>query len=495
MRRSASVLTFARRHWVFLFLLGAGVALRAVAFFAYQPALIRRDSIGYLHRASTELEPSQLHPIGYALFLRPFPLEGSLELVPFVQHLLGLGMAVLIYVLLLRLGVRAWLAALATAPVLLDAYLINSEQYVLSETVFEALLVGGCALLLWRRPLGLIPAGLAGLVFAAAVLTRSVGVVLLVPALLAALFLAASLPWRDRLLRPLALLALFALPLFGYATWFNSVRGEFALTSQEGRVLYGRVFQFADCSTFSVPVSERVLCPTGPVSQRPTANEAMWSRRLSPVVRLEPPPGSTRDDVAGDFAKRVIKNQPLDYARVVAGDLVRTFAPTKTTRRNDVPLRRWQFQSTYLIPGESRRWRDAKPSDFPSDYEAANADRELASFLRRYQRVGFTPGPILAAGLVIGLLAALGIGRARRSGLRSAAFLFTSVSFVLLLGSLAVTLFNWRYLLPQLLFLPPALAVGITALTSKVDAGEPLVSEALQPAADTQRTVTRPPVA
>ena len=97
--------------------------------------------------------------------------------------------------------------------------------------------------------------------------------------------------------------------------------------------------------------------------------------------------------------------------------------------------------------------------------------RGLASFLRTYQRFGYTPGPLLAACLIAALLGAVGIGRARQSGLRSAAFLFLSAALVVSLGAVAVSLFSWRYLLPELVLLPPAAAVGITALTMRREDG------------------------
>ena len=47
----------------------------------------------------------------------------------------------LLYALLVRLGVPKTWSALATAPVLLDGYQLNIEQYILTEALFELLLV------------------------------------------------------------------------------------------------------------------------------------------------------------------------------------------------------------------------------------------------------------------------------------------------------------------------------------------------------------------
>src|SRR6185437_7091457 len=49
--------------------------------------------------------------------------------------------------------VARWLAALAVAPVLLDAYWLNIEHVIMPDLWFMALLVAALALLLWRpRP-------------------------------------------------------------------------------------------------------------------------------------------------------------------------------------------------------------------------------------------------------------------------------------------------------------------------------------------------------
>ena len=110
------------------------------------------------------------------------PLSHGLEVVPLVQHLLALLLAAALYVLLLRLGLRPWLAALATAPLLLDAFQLLIEQFVMTETLFDLLIVGACALLLWRRPIPLSFVAFAGLLLALAALTRVVALLVIVPA-------------------------------------------------------------------------------------------------------------------------------------------------------------------------------------------------------------------------------------------------------------------------------------------------------------------------
>src|SRR6476619_1269821 len=112
-----------RRHWLVSILLAAGLVLRVLALDAYHPALIYVDTLKYLYGASPGSEP-----LGYTVLLRLMLLAGDLGMVAVIQHLLGLAMAVTLYAVLLRRGAGLWLAALAVAPVLLDAYQIQMEQ-------------------------------------------------------------------------------------------------------------------------------------------------------------------------------------------------------------------------------------------------------------------------------------------------------------------------------------------------------------------------------
>jgi hypothetical protein len=448
------------RHWVFLLFVAAGAALRGVAFLAYRPALFSPDTIPYLQAAEGFTLPA-IHPIGYSAFLRVmFAVYDDYAIVPLVQHILGVAVAVLLYATLLRLGARRWLAGVACAPVLLDSYQLNIEQYVLSDTLFELFVVAACALLLWRRPLGLAPAALAGLLLAAATLTRGIGVLSVVPAGLAVLFL------HGRPSRALALAGAFAVPVGAYVLAFHAASGTYSLTGYEGRFLYGRVVQWADCDQFSPPAYERPLCSKRAGRDLPWVYEFMWSRK-SPLYRVDPPPGMTLTEVAGDFAKRAIAHQPLTYARVVASDFLLSFAPTKEGKPGVFRASQWHFQLSFPIPGQQRGWTVTPPRGFAHGEPGGHVDRSLASFLRTYQRFGYTPGPLLAAGLLVGLATALGLGRTRHSGLRSASFLFVGLTVALCLGSIATTMFSWRYQLPQLVLLPPAFALGLTALTAK----------------------------
>ncbi|MDX6335185.1 MAG: hypothetical protein QOG05_2525, partial [Streptosporangiaceae bacterium] len=134
-----------RRHWLFSALLVAGLVLRGLSVAAYQPALLYIDSLKYLFGAWPGNDP-----LGYNVILKVLLAGGNLDTVTVVQHLVGLAMALVLYLLLLRRGTPRWLAARAAAPVLLDAYQVQIEQTIMPDVWFEALILAGLALLLWR---------------------------------------------------------------------------------------------------------------------------------------------------------------------------------------------------------------------------------------------------------------------------------------------------------------------------------------------------------
>ena len=489
-------LCFVRRHALFLGFLAAGLALRILTLVAYRPAFLSYDSQGFLHYA-THISPDPIRPIGYPLFLRALDGASGLAAVATVQHLVGAALAVLIYALLLRLRIPRWGAALAAAPVLLDAYQVNIEHYILAETLFEALVLGACAALLWQRRPGVGAAAIAGLLLAAAAITRANGFVALPPALVALLCLRwtahpapaqsgegtgarllraarnASRSLRPALAPAATLVAAFAVPVVAYAFWFQAENRSFAISSYGKRFLYARVAPFVDCSKFKVPRAERALCPEAPVGRRPTIAGSvvefyMW-HPVSPVWRVH-----VRQ--AGSFARRAILAQPGDYLRTVTHDFLRGFAPIRTAQPGELPISRWQFPSSY-------------PVYLPNTAELVRAhggggpqvNPGLARFLRGYQRFGFTPGPVLAVGLLAGLLAAIGLGRARRSGLRTASFLFAASGAGVFASTVLTSQFSWRYVLPMIVLLPPAAALGVTAMLRQRQADAVRASSTVEP--------------
>jgi hypothetical protein len=460
-----------RRHWLFASLLGLGVVLRVLVSVAYRPAIFYIDSLASYVPAVKTLDPNGQNPIGYVfLLLKPVLAVGGFTAVAAVQHLLGLGMAVATYALLVHKGANRWLAALATAPILLDAYQLQIEHNVMSDLLFQAMLVAALALLAWPDRPGWVAVAAAGLLLGAAVTVRTVGQVLVVPAALYLLLIGRT--WRARTMLAGLLVVCFALPVLGYA-WYNydwTARygpARFSLSAVSGNALYGRVATFADCAGLDLPAYERPLCPTQPAGQR--LGPDYWAHDpASPAVAIRdhPPPGMTGDQVLSDFARRIIRHQPVDFTKAVLSDAVRVFAWQRTDGPDTgyPPVARWQFQNGYPI---------FEPIVLPDT--VAQVTREygggepavatpLAKGLRWYQlHGGYTPGPVLALAILVALAASVA---ARRSPARAAAALYLASGALVLLAANAFE-FSWRYQLPGYVVLPAAGVLGLTALTRR----------------------------
>jgi len=462
----------ARTHWIFLAVLGLGLALRVVTQIAYRPALLYIDSYQYL--GNLHLDPAQTsQPIGYiALLLRPVLSVGNLAVVVGLQHLLGLGMGIAIYALLIRLGVRRWIAVLAAVPILLDAYQLQIEQNIMSETLFEVLILAAVVLLLWTRPPPLAALATGGALFGLATTVRSVGAVLVVPAVVFAL-VAGTGGWQ-RLIRATTIGLAFVLVIATYGGYYWIKAGDVRLSRGDAYLIYGRAATFVDCRGLDLPDYERVLCPPEPLGHRLGSDE--YAHHSPYPLQVVLPPGKSRDEVLRDFGRRVILHQPLDYAKAVGTDFVKLFAFRRTTFPRDVPLERWQFQHSYPTLGH-----DAAAATRTHGGGKPRVIEPLATFLRDYQlSVGYVPGTVFGIAFIVGLLAAAGVGRARRSGLRAACLLPTLCGLGVLLAA-DLFLFSWRYQLPALTLAPLAGALGVTALTGRVTPTSPRPSPAAAP--------------
>jgi hypothetical protein len=462
------------QHRVFAFLLAAGLVLRVAAQIGYQPALLYIDSKKYLF--GTEVPAwGAFDPLGYLLLvLRPVLWFGNLAVVALVQHLLGIAIAVTLYALLLRLGVTRWLAALATAPVLLDGYQLVAEQTIMPDTLFEVLVVAGLTVLVcWpgEGRLRLAAVAVAGIALGMSAPVRQVGEVLIVPALV--YVLAVTRDWRGRLLNATVLTACFALPIVGYMTWseFGQHNG-FELSNMGDEYLYGRTAHAADCATLKIPANYWSLCPRASAAAA-LGVDGLVNIGLAPDQtyagsgpRL---PGNTNPGVVQTkFAYAVLRQQPLRVAGDIATDAIKLFALTRDGQAGDTPISRWQFQDgyPYYPPGITPDGATSANVIFSMNGGGrAQVERPIAAALRDYQRGGgYTPGPLFGLALLAGLAGIFAFGRLGERRLAQACLLITLSGTALLLGA-DLYEFSWRYQLPALVTLPIAGALGVTALT------------------------------
>jgi hypothetical protein len=510
----------ALRHWPALALLTVGLALRVLAELAYRPALFYIDTTRYLYNADG------MDPVGYKAALRAILLAGNFDAVTAIQHLAGLAMAVVIYLLLLRRGVSRWLAALAIAPVLLDAYQLQIEQTLMPDTWFEALIVAGLAILLWQpaaggsgravpeggsgevvpaggsgravpgsdaaggpggvvpvgdaagRSRGIVPLGAgpgwrravaAGLVLGTSATVAQVGEALILPGVL--YLLAVGGGWRQAVGKVAALCAAFALPIVAYCTGSYLLTGDFFVSHSGVTSFYGRMAAAVDCATIRLPSAERRMCPT----QAQQAKGPDWLEYASgsPIrPYYNGLPRAEVDSLISDFNHRVLTRQPLRVLDAYARDALKPFALTRDGRQGDTIIARWQFQTKfpYYPPHASEavvktavgRYGGGPPSVW----------RPVAAFLRSYQLDGgYTPGPLLALCTLAGLAGSAALLRRRAdTGTRQLALaclaLFTAAASVLLVSDAFE--FSWRYQLPALVTLVPAGALGIGVILRSI---------------------------
>jgi hypothetical protein len=473
-RRFLSFATL-RVHWLIAALLMAGLVLRVLALIAYQPALIYVDTLKYLYGASPGSDP-----LGYLVVLRPILLVGNLTVVAAVQHLAGLALGAALYVILLRRGANRWLAALAAAPVLLDAYQVQIEQMIMPDLWFEVLLVAGLGVLLWRPVVSIPFAAVAGLILGSSAPVRQIGELLVLPVVL---FLLVAMAGTGRVIRTtIALVVAFAVPILAYCTVSYVRTGHFWVA--RGQSTIGRVVAAADCAALRLPPDVRPLCPT-PAEQR-FGPDWLEHSKYSPLYSTPIPPEAHRGKLISELTSAIKSQQPLRIAGGIAEDSLRLFSVTRTSTTWIAPVWRWQFQTHYPVyphwvtlgPGNAIvvgvQTKAFGPFHFsvlkPSYGGPAQVSRPIASFLRSYQlNGGFTPGPLLAlftiAGVAGSVLALLRRGRPRSRGLAVACLLFTGTAVVLLLVP-DVFEFSWRYMLPAVVTLPPAGVLGFSALLS-----------------------------
>jgi len=475
----ASAASVLRQHWLALLLLAAGTVLRVITQLAYHPAILYVDSLKYLYDAWLGSDP-----LGYKVLLNPVLFVGDLGTVVAVQHVLGLAMAVALYVLLLRRGVNRWLAALAIAPVLLDGYQLQAEEMIMPDVFFEALVVLALVILLWK-PIASWRALIAsGLLLGIGVTVHEFGLILIAPVVLYLLvngepgYLGGD-RWARAILRSAAIGAAFVLPILVYCSAMYAVTGHFRLSA--GRPISPRLAQIADCATLRLPPAARPLCPTR-AEQRQSSDWFQHSPQ-SPLQTISET-GPARRQLFREFNSAVESQQPVRVVAAILGDAIRLYQVDRRGSSEITPISRWQFQTFYptVLPNLYVRpngdiivglqYRLPGPINYqvltPSYGGKAQVDRPLARFLRAYQtHGGYAPGPLLLIFTLTGLLGSL-VALVRR-GSRDRGRMLALGCLVFFLGAVGLLLisdifvFSWRYQIQALTTLPPAGVLGASA--------------------------------
>jgi hypothetical protein len=463
-------------HRWFAVALTAGAALRLIAALGYPGALWFSDSFVYLG-AALRPQPSPARTVGYSFFLRALEPFHSLALVAGLQHLMGLGIAVMIYALAVGSAVPRGLACMAAVPVLADGFEIEDEHMVMADTLFIFLVMLAMLLILRRGRVSWPTTLLAGVIAGCAVDVRTEGLPLLV--LFAAFLLlrgSNGAPARDGRQKRLGGMAAgtmvlgCAVPVLAYMGWFHAWTGEYALTRSEGLYLWGRASSFAECPVIRPPADERALCPSGAPSSRTPPGDFIW--HAPQVLRLAGGPVSAANDaLLRDFALRAIKAQPLGYLRSVLGGLARSVQwPRQPYPDADITYFYSFHPAPEAIPADRSWVPGGTPFQDAVQYGHASPSRVAEPFaimMTQYDRWFFTCGPLFGLILLTGLG---GVVRIRRSPARltwcrrSGSMLPWTTAVVLLVFPIATADFDYRYLLPVLPFAGLAAALSFAPM-------------------------------
>ena len=446
----------ARRHWLFGLVLAAAVALRVLVMLAFRPIMwFGGDSASYLATGLRLIpDPSRVGGYGFMLWvLRPLH---SLALVAAVQHLMGIAIGVLIYLLVRRHGLPAWVATLAAIPVLFDSYELQLESDAVPDIPFGLLVMLALYLLLRspgeRRPAQVVPAAfLLGL----ATILWPVGLVLLA-IMIAVLLAGLAVPISGRraglpaVIAVMAAILAGAVPVAGYAAWFDLHEHQFSLTRSDGVFLWSRTMSFANCAVIRPPASERTLCPASgrEGAQRIAASLYIWDGN-SPLLRMPGGRFSARTNtLALNFALRAIAAQPGGYAAAVGHDFALSFAWNRPVHPDAGIVDRYQFAdaTTAWVPATMRTAGGGTVAGDQAAYDhgppaPTRAVQPFASWLVSYQRYVYLPGTLLGVILLGGLVVMI----VRRRALGALAWAF-AVTIVLVPPMVAD--FDLRYLVP-----------------------------------------------
>jgi hypothetical protein len=359
-----------------------------------------------------------------------------------VQHLMGLAIGVMIYHLARRHRLPAWAATLAAIPVLFDAYELQLETDVVPDISF-CLMIFIALYLLLRSPGERRPAATAGAAFALGVsaILWPVGLALL------AVLLVALLIRRVGVTAFVAAVIAGAVPVAGYAGWFDLHEHQFTLTRSDGVFLWSRTMSFADCAVIKPPPDERFLCPAaGP---RLAASLYIWDGN-SPLLREPGGRFSARtNSLALNFALRAIAAQPGGYLTAVGHDFALSFYWNRPVHPDAGIVDRYQFAdaATAWVPATMRTPGGGTVAGDQAAYAGRPAPTRavapFASWLVTYQRYGYLRGTLLGV-----LLAAAAGGLIARRRRALAGGLPLAFAVTILLVPPLIADFDLRYLVP-----------------------------------------------
>ena len=174
-----------------------------------------------------------------------------------------------------------------------------------------------------------------------------------------------------------------------------------------------------------------------------------------------------------NFSLRILLHQPLAYAEAVGRDFSYDFSPVRGAGPEQYSPAYLQFHTHISTDPQADALIGAL------GYQAPAVRPALAGFLTDYGRWFYVPGPVFAAGLLLGLAGVVvgkrrggqdrdGRRRGQPDACRDACLLFTASAVLILVPPAAFATFDWRYQLPQLTLIPVAAVLGLNAIMSRL---------------------------
>jgi hypothetical protein len=274
-----------------------------------------------------------------------------------------------------------------------------------------------------------------------------------------------------------------AVPLLAYSSWSAASGFGFTVTQHSGFFLYGRVAPFADCSAITRP-DLLALCDPRPVAQRPQPDAYLW-RPESPLRQGTPAIPTGQEKRAGEFASRILRDQPGMIVRTTFEYLAGYFSPVRHENAKTSRADTWELPVRY-----TNAVTEDHPHAVDGYYVTTDVDGALARPLGAYSRAAYLTMPLIGLGLLAGLAAAAGsvVTRRRAAPLGCRAgpprlFWLTSgaAMSVLTIGALTAG-FDYRYLGSVIGPLGAAAVLGFVALLAprrSRSAAEPIAPQTI----------------
>lgn len=452
-------------------LLGIGVVLRIWMTVVWSPAITGYSDTGiYFTGAVESVWSDPIRMVGYSMFLRLLhELSPHLIAVVIVQHAMGLGAAVLLFLAMLRSGAPWWLGLVPAAVIAIGGDELFIEHAALSDALFVFLIAAMLYCTIRASEDRLWWAALAGLCAGLSVWDRTVGLslVMVMPVWLA---FSSGRVTRRSLEVGLLSLAVALLTVGVYSAWRSAATDmPGALTSNNAWNLYGRVAPWADCEEFTPPTGTEALCEETPAAERGyrSGEEYIYGGE-SPAQLLYGPPYVLASDPTAmeqmqDWSEAVVRAQPLDYLHAVWRDTLRLFRP-QAPAYGDLTA---DAMIAYMLNGPDRysgrndfveSWQSQL---YPDDPPARHGNIEPFRVWEAMTR-------IVNLWMLISLALCLASPWLLSGRARAAAILFGLTALMLVFFPIVGKAYDYRFMVPAYAPLVAAAALGGWGLTTKV---------------------------